>query len=111
MTEEQEFWEWCGLFQGKTQDACTLEWYSAWFAPLQTPTGCMEVSRKTPPIDLNNLFKYAVPKLQEGTEVTVYRYGKGWGCYLEDFHNYKTGETPAQALYKALREINKNEKD
>jgi len=55
-TEAQikEFWEWCGLvsrevtYQGKTW----REWSNS--------DGGFE-SRYTPPIDLNNLFKYAVP--------------------------------------------------
>ena len=53
-TEAQikEFWEWCGFSIGEYSDE--------WVAPDNYT--CFH---GTPPIDLNNLFKFAVPKLEE----------------------------------------------
>ncbi len=53
-TDEQvkEFWEWCGCCQSKMQ--IDTGW---WFYP----DG--EIHHGLPGIDLNNLFRYAVPQL------------------------------------------------
>jgi len=53
--EIREFWEWCGL-EHKRQDGIDY-WYSADAKPL------LNGYDKSPELDLNNLFKYAVPKL------------------------------------------------
>jgi hypothetical protein len=49
----QKFWEWCGRFQSKDQKD------TGWWI---YPNG--EIIHGLPVIDLNNLFKYAVPKLK-----------------------------------------------
>ena len=68
-TQEQRevFWEWCGfrLYEDTTGDwkDCfywhnppnTEEWGATWL----------------PPIDLNNLFKYAIPKLREENDIML----------------------------------------
>jgi hypothetical protein len=56
---EQKFWEWCGFTR-----------YDRWTTNEQgwkAPNG--DKFLDAPPIDLNNLFKYAVPKLGKKTQI------------------------------------------
>jgi len=60
-TQEQikELWEWCGLklYSENIQLSSGLWWPDLW----ECPEGGVSF---TPDLDLNNLFKYAVPKLE-----------------------------------------------
>ena len=60
-TEAQvkEFWEWCGFKWEAIPDSCMQRKrpVEGWLYPQGI------YMRKTPPLDLNNLGKYAVPKL------------------------------------------------
>ena len=69
-----------------------------------------EEESEPPPIDPNNLSKYAVPylpadmpyyssqiRLQRNLSVEI-----GWICAIDDWDNYKEGETLALALFWAL---------
>ncbi len=59
--QKQEFWELCGLTY--TEDDTTFtEWRTA-----SGELVCCGHTNKCLPIDLNNLFKYAVPKLDKLT--------------------------------------------
>jgi len=60
-TQEQikEFWEWCG-FQKKKG------------AGYWQPSTYLTLTLDLPPIDLNNLFKYAVPKLGSPVMLSTY---------------------------------------
>ena len=101
--EMQEFWEKCGL--KKPPQSCKEKDH------MQVPMGkedygdyyCIPV-----PVDLNNLFKYAVPKL-----------GRGWGIRFGDTYDKefycgvgRMGESgdatfnkdPALALFWAIKE-------
>ena len=57
--ETKRFWEWCGFKHDRGM-------YAEW----TYPTG--EILTGEPPIDLNNLFKWAVPKL------FTWSIGKNW---------------------------------
>lgn len=65
---------------------------------------------KYPPIDLNNLFKYAVPKL-DIERINLYPATEDrWGCYFDDWYqDHNVAETPALALFWAIWEVIKNE--
>ena len=56
-----------------------------------------------PPIDLNNLFKYAVPKL-DIERINLYPATKDrWGCYFDDWYqDHNVANTPALALFWAI---------
>ena len=98
--ELQEFWEWCGgEFTTKTQSA------------MRMPDG--SIFHVCPPIDLNNLFKYAVPKLHKKglfLEMVVdKRFCRAVALTelgVKPKREY-VGEDkdPAQALYKAIQEV------
>ncbi len=62
-TDEQikEFWAWCGFKYGKGLNCNTLEPITGWWFNKEYMS-----PKNLPPIDLNNLFKYAVPKLLGG---------------------------------------------
>ena len=107
MTEEQEleeFWEWYG--------------WSWWEAGSCYCFGESDISRELPPIDLNNLFKYAVPVLfcmglqthlaSMSSTHYITRITDAFGKH-EDI--VSMASDPAQALYRALREVMKNDKD
>ena len=70
----------------------------------------------TPEIDLNNLFKWAVPKLEKSLELTVtfHRcHGNIWSCLLTTYKGDIAVEpakhtNPAMALYSAIKKVNDN---
>ena len=104
-TKEQirEFWEWCGF-----------EFDERWseFNPYKDHNGVIQHSRT--PIDLNNLFKYAVPKVIEKLDKQsvrfecFYRFIENewvWVYWITDDLDHIThaiDEDPALALYWAL---------
>jgi hypothetical protein len=91
------FWTWCGLN------------YAQWIPRVPEP-------------DLNNLYQYAIPKLQDKgymIELTAYDnvgfYGEiGFEAIIKH-PNYKgnlfdeEADNPTEALYKAIMEVIKNE--
>ena len=85
-TEEQikRFWEWCGFKYDPLKCDCTICRPNCWVEPdaKSHPNGLL-VHCNEPQIDLNNLFKWAVPKLQkEGFR----------GRQLEEIHIYPESE-------------------
>lgn len=62
-TQEQikEFWEWCEFSLVNPQSQISYYW---------TPDG--KTNRELPPIDLNNLFKYAVPLISDQDKPEVH---------------------------------------
>lgn len=108
-TEAQikEFWEWCGV---KLDDDGSFKW---WYLPdgSHLPLG------EEPALDLNNLFKYAVPKvrycdvtkidtLNRSEEyVASVRYGEG----TVGNTGYGRSKDPALALFWAIWEVIHNE--
>jgi len=114
-TKEQikAFWEWCGIKERFESDTGT--WYYHY------PNRVNDI--ELPPVDLNNLFKYAVPKFQDmGNPVTLEAYEhKGYlarvykdcftqrpdGSYepfLEPIGECKDDD-PALALFWAIWEV------
>ena len=111
-TQEQikEFWEWCGFkyvrvddipWHKKPEDYLTNYWYANnhWVYPDGSK------NKDAPPIDLNNLFKYAVPKLHNDYKI--------WLTYFPEFDTYNAqiGDSsislkdPALALFWAIWEV------
>ena len=96
----KEFWEWCGFREVYSQT--TPSYWLWWLSP--------EGSRmqKLPPIDPNNLFKYAVPKLTNcivcfdtaEQRVSLYTVHKG---YTDNQRVYD--KDPALALFWAIYKI------
>jgi hypothetical protein len=108
-TQEQieEFWGWCEV--GKIN-----------YSGNGDPHLLSDFRQDFPPIDLNNIFKYAVPKVR-GVELKVINLEKtgnlsGQYCSAQIQVN-ETGElkhsgiwdTPAHALFWAIWEVKKNE--
>lgn len=67
--------------------------------------------------DLSLCFKWLVPKLVEQDlqiEICIYKPHPScefqWGCYINDFRDFRTGETPSLALCKAIEKLIKEEK-
>ena len=105
--QEQNFWEWCGLYQSEQQI------HTGWW---HYPDG--SIQHGFPPIDLNNLFKYAVPKLAEtkkrieySIDFSILDWGKEANHYfaiLQGSHQLLgTGEDkdPALALFWAIYKV------
>jgi len=102
-TQEQikEFWEMCGFYQSTllgSRDWCTPEGEICSHINLEYP----------PPIDLNNLFRYAVPKLDGGITVQFDKFeDTGWFAHLENQIMTTEDKDPALALFWALRQVRK----
>ena len=111
-TEEQikEFWEWCGLTIYEDDTTFTL-WQDS-----RGKLVCCGHTDRMLDIDLNNLFKYAVPKLKE-------HYRKLTESYLPEhyFHSIvplmerwidevAEDKDPAFALLSLIWEVIKNDK-
>ena len=113
-TQEQvkELWEWCGFEErhnpGSYMDVTIAE--TVWFDPKGSKCGIL------PPIDLNNLFRWAVPKLQkDGWLISLRGHEfKGYDALLEyvpkDLSLVRAdNDDPALALFWAIWEVIKNE--
>ena len=104
----QWLWEQCGIKYEPDEDEFKVifpdgEWYNFghdW-----------KMDEIEPEIDLNSLFKYAVPKL-DIERINLYPATKDrWGCYFDNWYqDHNVGETPALALfwatYKAFGGVN-----
>ena len=104
-TEAQikEFWEWCGfMLEGIPNDVGIC-----WAYP---PDG--KCRKNLPPIDLNRLFKYAVPNISFGEMKVYLREDNSWVVLLnyvgKNDNDYSgQGETFALALFWAIYEVMK----
>lgn len=102
-TEEQIqiFWEWCGFYQDATKEWDGDGYYvhTGWYSPNKKE--CCGL----PDIDLNNLFKYAVPKLSM-YELNSYNNDgihSAWiSLELDGWHKCATSQDPALALFWAI---------
>ena len=97
-TEEQikKFWERCGFIFEKTGQRHIPELFEVY--QWRYPDG--EHYDKLPPIDLNNLFEYAVPKTK------TYDYLIDWA--IQTAHAYvdnRSGYDPALALFWAIWKV------
>ena len=94
-TKEQQFWERCGLRLINLPDRGGEQWVDA--------EGRLIYLDKHLPIDLNNLFKYAVPKLEGGIDIAFSKFeDTGWFVRLENQVMTTKDETPALALFWAI---------
>jgi len=78
-TQEQirEFWEWCGFerarFEPTVKGVSKYQYEVGYWVYPDNITDKMIWSQELPSIDLNNLFKYAVPKLDKELALTILR--------------------------------------
>jgi hypothetical protein len=97
--EEQikKFWEWCGFRLSPYQDAVGILY--------DTPDGLHCIG--LPPTDLNNLFKWAVPKLKAWTLGSSYPDKKLTLCLVSmgDKGGEAEAEDPAGALFWAISKV------
>lgn len=110
-TQEQirEFWEWCGQLikcywcKGSGKRLYSWSKESTYLCPC-----CDAKGFHHPSIDLNNLFKYAVPKLQDKEYwLGLFNYrGNRWSANIINTNNdtvaSEDNEDPALALFWAL---------
>ena len=94
LTNEQikEFWEWCGV----NYEEVPVEY-----------TGFPHIKTR-PPIDLNNLFKYAMPRIDNFVVKLIYDpFYRHWIASINDAMVIKIGEDkdPALALFLAIRGV------
>ena len=99
----REFWEWCG-FEHLPCSQITRE--RCWVDPIEG-----DHTKERPPIDLNNLFKYAVPKLRyadiikpDGKDTYGASVRNGEGIVGKQGYNFDN-EDPALALFWAIYEV------
>ena len=96
----REFWKGCGFRIQGVADFPGVVRTNYWVDSNGTPTDL-------PPIDLNSLFKYAVPK------VSRYRLEDDWSRIAKHFAYAEMGEKsgqawdddPAQALFQVIWEV------
>jgi hypothetical protein len=87
-SEIEELWKWCGFKEVLSRELWQYEKYRETNHWWEAPSGRKFL--ELPELDLNNLFEYAVPKLQpeviEFVPVTgvkeQFDYGQKWGCLL-----------------------------
>ena len=106
--ELKRFWEWCGV-DGEAE-ICVIG----------DRTGEYTGKLVYPPLDLNNLFKYAVPRLPHFREhlLTIQfiptssafnEPDREWACsirqYSDEISADKFGVTPALALFWAIQQV------
>lgn len=106
----KKFWEWCGfarLPEGNRgyhyeQTVKTMNWLPPYETEIYASISFL------PAIDLNNLFKYAVPKLSAGC-LLWYGENKGYGAVINLPHRESESDDPALALFWAIWEVIKDE--
>ena len=115
-TDEQvkEFWEWCGFYQEDGESYMDSTPYKVWKHPSNL---LHDFGYKAFPgllVDLNNLFKYAVPKVTYCELIKVGRpdYHGCWCGYVSIRPSYELGkalfvedEDPALALFWAIYKV------
>ena len=108
--EMREFWEWCG-FKRANKRAFHYEWgkrVADWLYPADPPY----TKRDLPELDLNNLFKYAVPKLSDAWALRITKYVGSplfhielTYCTLKYDEIKREDKDPALALFWAIWEV------
>ena len=102
--QKQKFWEWCGFYQQESQSGQSNWWTSTSRTPMRLP-----------PIDPNNLLKYAAPKLT-GYVVSIYpqklnptdnevTYPVTLGLSSGDDYVMRESKDPALALFWAIYKV------
>lgn len=105
--ELKEFWEWCG-FRLEKQRSGSMGWTYPPVPSVYAPMGL--VRAVLPDLDLNNLFKYAVPKavakIAHAFKLSIQSaYKELFRWWLEEL--LKDPAEPAQALYQAINKLRK----
>ena len=103
-TEEEikRFWEWCGFYYRKDKDPLASFW--------ETKDG-RAWGYELPRIDLNNLFKYAVPKIEEiGLDIELKRtIEPKWQVIISNYTDRPptmgNDDNPALALFWAIYKV------
>lgn len=95
-TQEQieEFWEWCGL-RYECYDTPAMPHQGGAWLDTSGKLANEDEPCELPPIDLNNLFKYAVPKLDQSRYYHALK-----SIFLKQ-------DNPTLALFWALWEVSK----
>jgi len=108
-TEEQirKSWKWCGFYEEDGMGVTDAD-SNIYYRYIYTPTG--ELIERYPPIDLNNLFKWAGLKLDHIQLHWDRRAGKS-GCHISynarSYYSYGGGQydNPALVLFWAIWEV------
>ena len=108
--EIKRFWEYWG-FVFEEHNSRFEHWWT-YFAPEDMLLEWHEKHQKTgfPPLDLNSLFRYAVPKL-EGFRINISRtkfvVAPQWEIAIYNAYkqSFEKGEDPALALFWALDKV------
>jgi len=106
--ELQEFWEWCGFYRWNSpNDYIARNWW-------HNPDPNNNDSHSLPPIDLNSLFRYAVPKV-DNVRLIMNVAPSGdvfWNGEVEysGSEGKVTHEDPALALYQAIQKARRETK-
>ena len=109
--QEIEFWEWCGFKRRPDQDF-VIEYATHEYATHEVwewPNGL--VIDTLPRTDLNNLFQYAVPRLNQKYEevqwLLVHSEGYGWeaSIYAGQWLGEAKDDDPALALFWAIYKV------
>jgi len=103
-TQEQikEFWEWCGFRHFvETKYSRSVE---KWEYP--KPYGVKRDRSYLPDIDLNNLFKYAVPKIREQLKDEYLGFSDLMIRWMSDILDSKD---PTLALFRALDKVRRQD--
>jgi len=107
----REFWEWCEFkLQPNVISLGTIDWPDyVWHDSEGNP----RPDEGLPPIDLNNLFKYAVPKLKHYELNNYWGEGKhtGWAGIEGGSYHFGRDETPKLALFWAIWKVIKGGND
>lgn len=109
MTDAQvkEFWEGCGLHYENYDTPAFPHQGGAWL-DTNGKLANEEEPCNPPSLDLNNLFKYAVPKIRENYVVELTAFKDKYSVVLwhgEDYWKETQGKDPALALFKACYPI------
>lgn len=104
------FWDYCEYFS-ETQSRATTEKLGSKqeLCYLKEKTDYFEDWQLVPPTDLNNLFKWAVPKLKRGVQLT--QTDDGWQCDIGLGDIVVCDKDPALALFNAIYKLIKEDKD
>jgi hypothetical protein len=97
--EVEEFWERCDLY-AEERGAWSGKKFYSWFAPNK-----LFICDDAPPIDLNNLFRYAVPKLNKPCYLQYDPDFLEFDACVHEHHDSisnSTNSDPALALFWAI---------
>ena len=98
----KRFWKWCGFKEVFGQETWRFERYKETNHWWEAPNGQRFVD--CPPVDLNNLFKWAVPKLDDWRILKDKDGVLAW-AYTKDHMDNHWHNDPAIALFLAIEKL------